>query len=78
MEPWPSVGGSKGCFVSGYANVVEGVFMLAFMFCAFCPWYAGQRVSVSNGVVFDDQFLPVIDVVGHEDGWLIIYISWCW
>ena len=71
----PFFSGSNGCFVSGYAKFVDGVFMLASMICAFCPWYAGQRVSVSNGVVFDDRFLPVIDVVGHVNDWLLICIS---
>ena len=42
----PFFSGSNGCFVSGYAKFVDGVFMLASIFCAFCPWYAGQRGSV--------------------------------
>ena len=67
MELWPFDGGFKGYLASGYAKFVEGAFMLASKFCVFCPWYAGQRVSVSNEVLINVGFMPVIYVVEHEN-----------
>ena len=75
MESWSFCSGSNGCFVLGYVRFVDGVFMLASIFCALCPLYAGQRVSVSNEVLFDDRFVPVTDVVGHANDWLLVCAS---
>ena len=75
MESWSLCSGSSECAVLGYAKLVDGVLVFASVVLAFCPWYVGQCACVWHEVLFNVRFVPVVDIVGHVNAWLLICTS---
>ena len=75
MESWSLCSGSSECVVLKYAKLVDGVFVLASIVSAFCPWYVAQCASVWREVLLNVRFVLAADIVGHVNAWLLICTS---